>query len=270
MLEERCRPDQEPGVRVRGTLVNAARERGTGLERDQLGGRLLSTPILGVTRRTARRRRPRLLEEEISCRMWWQHYARTESMMDAGSLRAVELQLEDIYESGHGIAVLLNLEPDHLDRHGTGGVLDAKLRIFENQGPDVAAVVPRGSARSRAGRGVSSSPPTTLFRPSRGSPESTTARTPPPPWSLLERLAQARSRSPSATRVPRSAAPPRGGRGDQRRALRQRLEGDQRFGCAAGDRVVRRAVARDPRRARQERELRRARGRPPSLANRRT
>jgi UDP-N-acetylmuramoylalanine--D-glutamate ligase len=41
--------------------------------------------------------------------------------------------------------VLLNLTPDHVDRHGT--VEDyrvAKLRIFENQTPEDVAVVPRG------------------------------------------------------------------------------------------------------------------------------
>ena len=41
--------------------------------------------------------------------------------------------------------MLLNLEPDHLDRHGSfEAYRDAKLRIFENQGPDDVAVVPRG------------------------------------------------------------------------------------------------------------------------------
>ena len=41
--------------------------------------------------------------------------------------------------------MLLNLEPDHLDRHGTAEAYrDAKLRIFENQGEDDIAVVPRG------------------------------------------------------------------------------------------------------------------------------
>ncbi len=41
--------------------------------------------------------------------------------------------------------MLLNLEPDHLDRHGSFDAYgDAKLRIFENQGADDVAVVPRG------------------------------------------------------------------------------------------------------------------------------
>jgi UDP-N-acetylmuramoylalanine--D-glutamate ligase len=41
-------------------------------------------------------------------------------------------QLEDVHELACDIAVLLNLEPDHLDRHGTfDAYRDAKLRIFE-------------------------------------------------------------------------------------------------------------------------------------------
>ena len=41
--------------------------------------------------------------------------------------------------------MLLNLEPDHLDRHGTfEAYRAAKLRLFENQAADDVAVVPRG------------------------------------------------------------------------------------------------------------------------------
>ena len=40
--------------------------------------------------------------------------------------------------------MLLNLEPDHLNRHGTfAAYRDAKLRIFENQTAADTAVVPR-------------------------------------------------------------------------------------------------------------------------------
>jgi UDP-N-acetylmuramoylalanine--D-glutamate ligase len=52
-------------------------------------------------------------------------------------------QLEDVHEFRPQIAVLLNLEPDHLDRHGTfEAYRAAKLRIFENQTPQDVAVVP--------------------------------------------------------------------------------------------------------------------------------
>ena len=54
-------------------------------------------------------------------------------------------QLEDIAAFRPRIAVLLNLEPDHLDRHGSfEAYRDAKLRIFENQTEQDTAVVPSG------------------------------------------------------------------------------------------------------------------------------
>ena len=54
-------------------------------------------------------------------------------------------QLEDVHTLEPEIAVLLNLEPDHLDRHGTfERYTDTKLRIFERQADDDVAVVPRG------------------------------------------------------------------------------------------------------------------------------
>ena len=48
-------------------------------------------------------------------------------------------QLEDVHELALEVAVLLNLEPDHLDRHGTfERYRDAKLRIFERAAYKVA------------------------------------------------------------------------------------------------------------------------------------
>jgi UDP-N-acetylmuramoylalanine--D-glutamate ligase len=52
-------------------------------------------------------------------------------------------QLEDVHELACDVAVLLNLEPDHLDRHGSfEAYRDAKLRIFERAR---AKIVPAGS-----------------------------------------------------------------------------------------------------------------------------
>ncbi len=52
-------------------------------------------------------------------------------------------QLEDVHAFSCEVAVLLNLEPDHLDRHGSfPDYRAAKLRVFERA---TAAVVPRGS-----------------------------------------------------------------------------------------------------------------------------
>ncbi|HWC08467.1 MAG TPA: UDP-N-acetylmuramoyl-L-alanine--D-glutamate ligase, partial [Solirubrobacterales bacterium] len=50
-------------------------------------------------------------------------------------------QLEDTSHFAPECGVILNLAPDHLDRHGDlGSYLDAKLRIFANQGNDDVAV----------------------------------------------------------------------------------------------------------------------------------
>jgi UDP-N-acetylmuramoylalanine--D-glutamate ligase len=54
-------------------------------------------------------------------------------------------QLEDVETLRPRVAVLTNLEPDHLDRHGSfDDYAAAKLRAFERQRPDDVAVVPRG------------------------------------------------------------------------------------------------------------------------------
>jgi UDP-N-acetylmuramoylalanine--D-glutamate ligase len=54
---------------------------------------------------------------------------------------ASSYQLEDTNYFSPECAVFINLAPDHLDRHGTlDDYLDAKLRVFANQGNDDAAV----------------------------------------------------------------------------------------------------------------------------------
>jgi UDP-N-acetylmuramoylalanine--D-glutamate ligase len=56
---------------------------------------------------------------------------------------ASSFQLEDTVAFAPEVAVLLNLEPDHLDRHGTfADYVAAKLRIFANQGNYDVAVAP--------------------------------------------------------------------------------------------------------------------------------
>ncbi len=51
-------------------------------------------------------------------------------------------QLEHIESFRPDVAVLLNLTEDHVDRHGGyDGYVAAKLRVFENQGPDDLALI---------------------------------------------------------------------------------------------------------------------------------
>jgi UDP-N-acetylmuramoylalanine--D-glutamate ligase len=62
-------------------------------------------------------------------------------------------QLEDALQFAPEAAVLLNVAPDHLDRHGTfEAYLEAKLRVFAHQRPADLAVIPtalRGRVRPR-------------------------------------------------------------------------------------------------------------------------
>jgi UDP-N-acetylmuramoylalanine--D-glutamate ligase len=61
-------------------------------------------------------------------------------------------QLEDMHRFRPRVAVLLNLEPDHLDRHETfEAYREAKLRIFANQTEADTAVLPRGFGKVPGG-----------------------------------------------------------------------------------------------------------------------
>jgi UDP-N-acetylmuramoylalanine--D-glutamate ligase len=70
--------------------------------------------------------------------------------LDVAVLEVSSFQLETIESFAPHVAVLLNLTPDHLDRHGSfGAYAAAKARIFENQGPDDVAVVNADDAAAR-------------------------------------------------------------------------------------------------------------------------
>jgi UDP-N-acetylmuramoylalanine--D-glutamate ligase len=65
---------------------------------------------------------------------------------------ASSFQLEDTLAFAPEAAVLLNLTPDHLDRHGTlEAYLEAKLRAFAHQDAADVAVVPLDFERERLG-----------------------------------------------------------------------------------------------------------------------
>jgi UDP-N-acetylmuramoylalanine--D-glutamate ligase len=64
-------------------------------------------------------------------------------------------QLEDAEEFAPEVALLLNLAPDHVDRHGSfEAYVAAKLRIFARQGPDDVAVLPEELAVEVPARAV--------------------------------------------------------------------------------------------------------------------
>jgi UDP-N-acetylmuramoylalanine--D-glutamate ligase len=72
---------------------------------------------------------------------------------------ASSFQLEDTLALAPEAAALLNLEPDHLDRHGTfADYREAKLRAFARQGPEDVAYAPFDIALPGAARRVDAPP----------------------------------------------------------------------------------------------------------------
>ncbi len=148
---------KSPGVRGEAPLVSAARGRGVPVWSEiELGYRLLRNPLLGVTGTNGKTTTAELLGaifraagRDVAVAG---NVGRPLCSLD-GALRedawiVCELssfQLEDVETLRPRVAVLLNLTPDHLDRHvSMDNYRAAKLRIFERQLPDDTAVVPRG------------------------------------------------------------------------------------------------------------------------------
>ncbi len=148
---------KSPGIPSEAALVAAARVGGVAIWSEvELGARILTNRLLGVTGTNGKTTTCELLGEIFR--------ADGRAVAVAGNVgrpltgldgtisddawvvcELSSFQLEDIDELRPRVAVLLNVTPDHLDRHGElAAYRAAKLRIFENQGPDDVAVVPRG------------------------------------------------------------------------------------------------------------------------------
>ena len=148
---------KSPGVPNEARLVAAARERGVRVWSEvELGSRIVENPVLGVTGTNGKTTTSELLGAIFG--------AAGRPVAVAGNVgrpltgldgevgedtwivcELSSFQLEDIEQFRPRIGVLLNLTPDHLDRHGSvEAYRAAKLRIFENQLSEDTAVVPRG------------------------------------------------------------------------------------------------------------------------------
>jgi UDP-N-acetylmuramoylalanine--D-glutamate ligase len=147
---------KSPGVPGESPLAAAARRRGVPLWSEvELGYRLLpaGARLIGVTGTNGKTTTTELLGAILRADDRPTEVAGnvgrplTDAAEEAGpdSWIVCELssfQLEDVDSLTCDVAVLLNLEPDHLDRHGSfEAYRDAKLRIFERAR---AKVVPRG------------------------------------------------------------------------------------------------------------------------------
>jgi len=148
---------KSPGVPPVAPLAAAARERGVTVWSEvELGFRLLANPILGVTGTNGKTTTSELLgdifraagKDVAVAGNVGRPLTGLDGALGKGAWIVCELssfQLEDVGTFRPHIAILLNLAPDHLDRHGTfEDYRVAKLRIFENQTAEDVAVVPRG------------------------------------------------------------------------------------------------------------------------------
>jgi UDP-N-acetylmuramoylalanine--D-glutamate ligase len=117
----------------------------------ELAGRALAVPIAAVTGTNGKSTTVRLLEAMLRAaglraraggNVGDAALGLVGEPLDVAVLEVSSFQLETIERFRPRVAVLLNLTPDHLDRHGDlAGYLAAKARIFENQaGEDVAIV----------------------------------------------------------------------------------------------------------------------------------
>ena len=156
---------KSPGVPGDNPLVVEARRRGIVVWSElELGYRLLANPIVGVTGTNGKTTTSELLGAIFRAARREVAVAGNVGRPLTGLVGALPVeawivcevssfQLEDVERFRPRVAVLLNLEPDHLDRHGTfEAYRAAKLRIFENQTSEDTAVVPRSWGLS-PGRG---------------------------------------------------------------------------------------------------------------------
>jgi UDP-N-acetylmuramoylalanine--D-glutamate ligase len=147
---------KSPGVPGESPLPAAARERGIPVWSEiELGFRLLPNPFIGITGTNGKTTTSELLGAMFRAADLPVAVAGNvgrpltglDETLDEDTWIVCELssfQLEDMHRLRPRIAVLLNLEPDHLDRHGSyDAYREAKLRIFENQTEADVAVVPR-------------------------------------------------------------------------------------------------------------------------------
>jgi UDP-N-acetylmuramoylalanine--D-glutamate ligase len=144
---------KSPGVPAEAPLVGAARARGIAVWSElELGYRVLGEPrIVAVTGTNGKTTTAELLGSIMRAPVAGnvgRALSDLDGTVDAESWIVCEVssfQLEDVHAFRARVAVLLNLEPDHLDRHGTfAAYRAAKLRVFETQRDDDVAVIPQG------------------------------------------------------------------------------------------------------------------------------
>jgi UDP-N-acetylmuramoylalanine--D-glutamate ligase len=148
---------KSPGVPREAPVVAAARERGIPvLGEVELAWRLLPNEVVAVTGTNGKTTTVELIgaiHREAGLPVAVAGNVGTALSSLVGTLapeatiacEVSSFQLEDALEFAPEGAVLLNLAPDHLDRHGSyEDYVAAKLRVFARQGNDDVAVAPLG------------------------------------------------------------------------------------------------------------------------------
>ncbi|MEA2155559.1 MAG: UDP-N-acetylmuramoylalanine--D-glutamate ligase [Solirubrobacteraceae bacterium] len=148
---------KSPGVPREAAVIAAARERGIPVLGElELGWRLLRNEFVAVTGTNGKTTTVQLLghihrEAGLPVAVAGNVGAAVSGLVGSLAPEAVVIcetssfQLEDTLEFAPEGAVLLNVQSDHLDRHGTfEDYLSAKLRIFRSQGNHDVAVAPAG------------------------------------------------------------------------------------------------------------------------------
>jgi UDP-N-acetylmuramoylalanine--D-glutamate ligase len=150
---------KSPGVPREAPVIAAARARGIPvLGEVELGWRLLPNEFIAVTGTNGKTTTVELLghihrEAGLPVAVAGNVGEPVSGLVGALAREVVvvceasSFQLEDTLDFAPEGAVLLNVQADHLDRHGTfEDYLSAKLRIFRLQGNDDVAVAPAGLA----------------------------------------------------------------------------------------------------------------------------
>ncbi len=148
---------KSPGVPASAAVIATARERGMPVLGElELGWRMLGNEFIAVTGTNGKTTTVALIaaihrQAGAPVAMAGNVGIALSSLagaVDAAATivcEASSFQLEDTVDFAPEAAVLLNVSPDHLDRHASfGDYLRAKLEIFARQGNDDVAVAPLG------------------------------------------------------------------------------------------------------------------------------
>jgi UDP-N-acetylmuramoylalanine--D-glutamate ligase len=149
---------KSPGVPAQAPVIAAARERGIPVLGElELAWRCVPNPVIAVTGTNGKTTTTELLGHlhrtsgvpvDVVGNVGTAYSSLALAEHDESAVVVCEcssFQLEDTIDFAPECAVLLNLESDHLDRHGSlAAYHQAKLKVFANQGNDDVAVAPEG------------------------------------------------------------------------------------------------------------------------------